>query len=45
MMTGYKREVLDLFLKAKKMDESLSGIDTLIVEIKSEIEMGYSSEL
>ncbi|MCJ7936009.1 MAG: M50 family metallopeptidase [Chryseobacterium sp.] len=39
------QEALDLFLKAKKMDESLPRIDELITEIKSKMEASHRSEL
>ncbi|MDR6457789.1 Tfp pilus assembly protein PilF [Chryseobacterium vietnamense] len=39
------QEALDLFLKAKKMEETLRGIDTLITEIESKVEANHSLEV
>lgn len=36
------QEAMDLFLKAKKMDESLTRIDTLINKLKSKMEVNYT---
>lgn len=36
------QEAMDLFLRAKKMDGSLTGIDTLINKLTSKMEMSYT---
>ncbi len=39
------QEALDLFLKAKKIDESLPTVDQLITDIKSKIEVNHRLEV